>query len=250
MPTRPNAEQAPRFLILPAIDIRGGLCVRLRQGDYAQETIFGSDPAAMARHWMSQGATYLHLVDLDGAREGRPINGACVQAVVTAAGIPCQLGGGLRTEPDIAEVLNWGVQRIVIGTRALKDPAWFQEVCNRFPGKIILGIDARHGRVATDGWLQDSERLTLELARHFQTLPLAALVYTDIDRDGMLEGPNFEALAELKNAVDLPVIASGGISTLKDIRGLAQLGLAGCIVGRALYENKINLREAIQAIGP
>ena len=220
--------------------------MRLRQGDYAQETVFGSNPAAMAQRWVAEGATYLHLVDLDGARAGRPVNGASVRQIVASAGVPCQLGGGLRTEVDIAQVFGWGVQRVVIGTRALEDPGWLAETCTRFPGQVVLGVDARQGRVATDGWLRVSDRAAIDLARKLESLPLAALVYTDIGRDGMLQGPNFEALAELAGAVKLPVIASGGISTLEDIRRLAQLGLAGCIVGRALYEGKINLGEAIQ----
>ena len=221
--------------------------MRLRQGDYAQETVFGSNPAAMAQRWVAEGATYLHLVDLDGARAGRPVNGASVRQIVASAGVPCQLGGGLRTEVDIAQVFGWGVQRVVIGTRALEDPGWLAETCTRFPGQVVLGVDARQGRVATDGWLRVSDRAAIDLARKLESLPLAALVYTDIGRDGMLQGPNFEALAELAGAVKLPVIASGGISTLEDIRRLAQLGLAGCIVGRALYEGKLNLGEAIQA---
>ncbi len=239
------------MLILPAIDLRGGQCVRLRQGDYGQETVFGVDPAGMARRWADQGARYLHLVDLDGAREGRPVNGASVRAIVRAAGVPCQLGGGLRTEEHIAEALSWGVERVVIGTRALKDPGWFEGVCRRHPGKIVLGIDARGGRVATEGWLEVSEVPALELARRCAAWPLAAVVYTDISRDGMMQGPNAEALAEMAASVPLPVIASGGVTTLDDIRrlaglGLAGLGLAGCIVGRALYEGRLNLTEAMQ----
>jgi phosphoribosylformimino-5-aminoimidazole carboxamide ribotide isomerase len=234
------------MLILPAIDLRGGQCVRLRQGDYQQETVFGADPAALARRWVDQGARYLHVVDLDGAREGRPVNGASIRAIVQAAGRPCQLGGGLRTEEHIAEALSWGVERVVIGTRALKDPGWFEGLCRRHPGKIVLGIDARDGRVATEGWLEVSECPALELARRCAAWPLAAVVYTDIRRDGMLQGPNVPALAELAAAVPLPVIASGGVTTLDDIRRLAGLGLAGCIVGRALYEGRLDLAEAIQ----
>ena len=234
------------MLILPAIDLRGGQCVRLRQGDYAQETIFGDDPAAVARRWVSQGATFLHVVDLDGAKEGRPINGGSVRRIIEAAGVPCQLGGGLRSEENIAEALNWGLTRVVIGTRGLKDPGWLGRICQRFPRKVVLGIDARQGRVATEGWLQVSEKPALELARECDCLPLAALVYTDISRDGMLEGANFEALAQMAGAVKLPLIASGGVATLEDIRRLAKLGLAGCIIGRALYEGKLDLTQAIK----
>ena len=238
------------MLILPAIDLRGGQCVRLRQGDYAQETVFGSDPAAMAQRWVSQGATYLHIVDLDGAKEGRPVNEASVRRIVETAGVPCQLGGGLRTEAHIAEALAWGLDRVVLGTRALKDPAWFRGVCERFPGKIVAGIDAKQGRVATDGWLEVSQQSVFDLARQFDGWPLAALVYTDIGRDGMLQGPDFDGLAELGAGVKLPVVASGGISTLDDVRRLARLGLAGCIVGRALYEGRLDLTEMIDATHP
>jgi phosphoribosylformimino-5-aminoimidazole carboxamide ribotide isomerase len=232
-------------LIFPAIDLRGGRCVRLRQGDYQQETVFGSDPAAMARRWADQGARYLHLVDLDGAREGRPVNGEGVRAIVAAAGVPCQLGGGLRTEEHVALALGWGVARVIVGTRALKDPAGFEALCRRFPGRTVLGIDARQGRVATDGWLQVSELTAPELARRCAAWPLGGIVYTDISRDGMLEGPNLDAVAELARAVGLPVIASGGVTTLEDVRRLARLGLAGCIIGRALYEGRLDLAQAI-----
>jgi phosphoribosylformimino-5-aminoimidazole carboxamide ribotide isomerase len=234
------------MLILPAIDLRGGQCVRLRQGDYAQETIFGDDPAAVARRWVGLGAAFLHVVDLDGAKEGRPINGGSVRRIIEAAGVPCQLGGGLRSEEHIAEALSWGVTRVVIGTRALKDRGWLGRICQRFPGKVVLGIDAKQGRVATEGWLQVSEKSALELARECDCLPLAALVYTDVSRDGMLEGPNFEALAQMAGAVKLPLVASGGVTTLEDIRRLAKLGLVGCIIGRALYEGKLDLSEAIK----
>jgi phosphoribosylformimino-5-aminoimidazole carboxamide ribotide isomerase len=234
-------------LIYPAIDLRGGRCVRLRQGDYDQETVFGSEPAAMAQRWIEQGATYLHLVDLDGARAGQPVNGASVREIVQTIKVPCQLGGGLRSEEHIAEALGWGVERVILGTRALKEPDWLARVARRFPGKIVLGIDAKNGLVATDGWLQVSTNSATELARRCSAWPLAAIVYTDIGRDGMLEGPNFDALAEMSWAVPLPVIASGGVTTLDDVRRLARLGLPGCIIGRALYEGKIGLAKAIKA---
>jgi phosphoribosylformimino-5-aminoimidazole carboxamide ribotide isomerase len=231
--------------ILPAIDLRGGRCVRLRQGDYAQETVFGDDPAAMARRWVEQGATFLHLVDLDGARQGHPVNGDSVRRIVQASGVACQLGGGLRKEEHIREALSWGVARVILGTRALLDPAWCEEMCRRFPGRICVGIDARQGRVAIQGWERDSEQSALDLARRCALWPLAAIIYTDISRDGMLEGPNIEATAELAAAVSVPVIASGGVTTLEDIAQLRRCGLAGCIIGRALYEGRIDLRAAI-----
>ncbi len=237
------------MLIFPAIDLRGGQCVRLRQGDYSQETVFGSDPAAMARRWVEQGATWLHLVDLDGAREGRPINGDSVRRIVAAAGVPCQLGGGLRTEDHITEVLSWGVERVILGTRALCEPAWLERISRRFPQQIVLGIDARDGQVASDGWQHTSSVAALDLARQCSSWPLAALIYTDIHRDGMLAGPNCAALAEMVRAVPLPVIASGGVTTLEDILRLRDLRLAGCIIGRALYEGRLDLSSIITAVG-
>lgn len=235
------------MLVFPAIDLRGGQCVRLRQGDYNQETVFDGDPAEVARRWVGQGAGYLHLVDLDGARQGHPVNGPAVRAVVRAAGgVPCQLGGGLRAEGHIEEALAWGVARVILGTRAVTDPAWLEGVCRRYPGRIVLGLDARDGLAATEGWREVSQKPALEFARRCAGWPLAALVYTDISRDGMLEGPNLEALAEMARAVPLPVIASGGVTTVDDVRRLARLGLAGCIIGRALYEGRLDLREAIQ----
>jgi len=231
------------LLILPAIDIRGGQCVRLRQGDYAQETVFGADPAAMARRWVEQGAKFLHIVDLDGAKEGCPVNGDSIQRIVDTAGVPCQLGGGLRTEEHIQQALSWGVERVVIGTRALRDPDWLQRICHTFPDKIVLGLDAKNGRVATEGWLKVSDETALDVARRCAGWPLAALVYTDISRDGMLAGPNLAGLGEMVAAVPIPVIASGGITSVDDVRRLAALAVAGCIIGRALYEGKIDLKE-------
>jgi phosphoribosylformimino-5-aminoimidazole carboxamide ribotide isomerase len=219
--------------------------VRLRQGDCDQETVFGDDPAAMARRWVDQGATYLHVVDLDGARHGRPVNGESVRRIVQASGVPCQLGGGLRTEADIAEALGWGVDRVILGTRALQDPAWCEAVCRRFPGRVALGLDASQGRVATEGWQTVSEVSALDLAKRCAGWPLAAIVYTDISRDGMLRGPNVEATAELAGAVAVPVLASGGINTLDDVARLAGRGIAGCVIGRALYEGRLDLAAAI-----
>ena len=229
--------------IYPAIDLRGGQCVRLRQGDYAQETVFGADPAAMARRWVEDGATYLHLVDLDGAKAGHPVNEASVRAIVAATAIPCQLGGGMRTREHVAAALGWGVARVIVGTRALESADWLARTCAEFPGRIVLGIDAKDGRVATQGWLDVSDVAALDLARRLAELPLAAIVYTDISRDGMLQGANVAAMAEMAAAVPLPVIASGGVTTLDDIAQLAEARLAGCIVGRALYEGQLGLRE-------
>jgi phosphoribosylformimino-5-aminoimidazole carboxamide ribotide isomerase len=233
--------------IWPAIDLRGGKCVRLRQGDYAQETVFGDDPAAMARSFVTQGAEYLHLVDLDGAKSGKPENLAAVRAILSAVKIPCELGGGVRDEQTIAALLDVGLARVVIGTRALREPDWFRAMCEKFPHKLAIGIDARDGRVATDGWLQTSETLAVDLAKQFESAPIAALIYTDIATDGMLAGPNVAAMQEMCEAVTLPVIASGGVTTREDVSRLAASGVAGCIVGRALYEGTLTLADALQA---
>jgi phosphoribosylformimino-5-aminoimidazole carboxamide ribotide isomerase len=235
--------------LYPAIDIRGGKCVRLRQGDFAQETVFGDDPVAVARRWAEQGADRLHLVDLDGAKQGQPVNGDVVRTIAETTGVPCQLGGGLRTEAHLKAVFGWGVERAVLGTRALLDPQWFRSVCELFPGRIVLGLDARDGRVATHGWLEQSERSAIDLAREAAAWPLAGIVYTDISRDGTLEGPNFDAYRDLLAAVGVPVYASGGVTTLDNVRDLARLGVAGCVIGRALYEGRIDLRAALQCVG-
>jgi phosphoribosylformimino-5-aminoimidazole carboxamide ribotide isomerase len=235
--------------IWPAIDLRGGKCVRLRQGDYQQETIYGDDPAEMARRFVDQGATCLHLVDLDGARDGTNANLEAVQAIVAAVNIPCELGGGIRDDERIQRLLGVGLSRLVVGTRALKEPDWFRDAARRFPGQLALGIDAKSGFVATDGWLETSSTSAIDLARQFAGEPLAAIIYTDIARDGMLQGPNLEAMAQMNEAVDIEVIASGGVTTADDVRHLAKLGLAGCIIGRALYEGTLTLAEALTVAG-
>jgi phosphoribosylformimino-5-aminoimidazole carboxamide ribotide isomerase len=236
--------------IWPAIDLRGGKCVRLVQGDYRRELVFGEEPAAMARTLVDQGAECLHLVDLDGARGGQPANLESVRAILAAVDVPCELGGGIRDESTIARLLELGLSRLVIGTKALREPDWFRGVTRRFPGKLVLGIDARDGRVATDGWLETSSMPAVDLGRQFDGEPLAAIIYTDIAKDGMLEGPNVAAMREMQQSTRLPVIASGGVTTADDVARLAAAGLAGCIIGRALYEGKLTLAEALQAAGP
>jgi phosphoribosylformimino-5-aminoimidazole carboxamide ribotide isomerase len=231
--------------VIPAIDLRGGRCVRLRQGDFDQETVFGDDPAAMAARWVSEGATRIHLVDLDGAREGHPINVEAVRSILGRVGVPCQLGGGIRDEATIAAWLESGIERIVVGTQALRDPEWFAHMSRAYPDRLLLGLDARAGRVAAEGWLETSEVDPLTLARRFDSLPIAGIVYTDIARDGTLEGPNLQAIAAMAEAVRTPVIASGGVGTLEDLRRLAELPIAGCIVGRALYDGRFTLRSAL-----
>jgi len=234
------------MLILPAIDLRDGKCVRLKQGDYAQETVFGDDPVAMARRWVGEGAEALHLVDLDGAKEGRPVNTAVIRNIVRAVDVPCQVGGGLRKEADIEATLEAGVSRVVLGTRALQDPAWVRQMAQAYPERIVLGLNARDGKVATHGWLNTSEASVLDVAREFANWPLYAIVYTDIARDGMLGGPDVEGLTDLARAVPLPVIASGGVTTLKNVRDLLAHNLFGCIIGRALYEGQIDLSAVLE----
>jgi phosphoribosylformimino-5-aminoimidazole carboxamide ribotide isomerase len=235
--------------IWPAIDLRGGKCVRLRQGDYGRETVYGDDAAEMARRWVGQGATCLHLVDLDGARDGTTANLEAVNAILAAVDVPCELGGGIRDEATIQRLLDLGLARLVLGTRALKEPDWFRGLVRRFPAQLALGIDAKDGFVATDGWLKTSSTSAIELARQFSGEPLAAIIYTDIARDGMLQGPNLQAMEQMNAAVELNVIASGGVTSAGDVRQLAAIGLAGCIVGRALYEGTLTLAEAHCAAG-
>ncbi len=230
--------------IWPAIDLRQGRCVRLQQGDYERETVFGEDPAAMARQWVDQGAECLHLVDLDGARDGRPGNVASVRAILGAVNVPCQLGGGIRDEAAIRQLIEAGLSRLVLGSKALKEPDWFREMCGKFPGRLVLGVDARDGRAATDGWLETSDVAATELAADLSREPIAAVVYTDIATDGMLAGPNLQAMVEMRAAINAPLIASGGVTTQKDVRQLAAAGLDGCIIGRALYEGRITLADA------
>lgn len=236
--------------VWPAIDLRGGQCVRLRQGDYQQETVYGADPLEMAQRWVSQGAQRLHLVDLDGARDGQLVNREAIVSITREVEVPCQVGGGIRDEATIEELLNLGVMRLVVGTKALTEPDWFRAMCQRFPGRLALGIDARNGQVATDGWLKTSEMSAVELARQFEDDPIAAIIYTDISKDGMLSGPNLTAMSEMNRAVDVPVIASGGVTTLDDVRQLHQCELEGCIIGRSLYEGKLDLAEVIAVAEP
>jgi phosphoribosylformimino-5-aminoimidazole carboxamide ribotide isomerase len=233
--------------IWPAIDLRGGKCVRLRQGDYEQETVFADDPAAIARDFVRQGAQHLHIVDLEGAREGLPVNLPSVQTILDAIDIECELGGGIRDEQSVGEILEFGLSRLVIGTSAIHDPEGFRQMCRKYPGKLVLGIDARDGRVATDGWLQTSDVGAIDLARQFVGEPLAAIIYTDIATDGMLRGPNVPAMAQMQDAVPIPVIASGGVTTAADVAELAAAGLAGCIIGRALYVGALTMKDALRA---
>ncbi len=229
------------MFIYPAIDLLGGQCVRLRQGDYSRETVFSTDPTAVAKEWVRQGAERLHLVDLDGAKAGKPVNGEVIRRIVSAVDVPCQLGGGIRNESDLETVFGWGVRWAVLGTRALQEPGWVCRMADRHPARIVLGVDARDGYVATEGWLCTSTTKATDLAKQVEQSPLAAVVYTDIAKDGMMSGPNFEQLVEMRDAVRLPVIASGGVSAHEHVAKLVSLKLFGCIVGRALYEGAVDL---------
>lgn len=234
------------MILYPAIDLKGGRCVRLIRGDMAQATVFNDDPAAQARAFADAGAEWLHIVDLDGAFAGAPKNAPAVEAILDAVGIPVQLGGGIR---DLATVEAWlgrGVARVILGTAAVKDPALVIEACRRWPDRIAVGIDARGGRVAIEGWAEDTDLEVATLAGRFVDAGVAAIVFTDIDRDGVLQGVNVAATADLARVVPIPVIASGGISSLDDIRALAADGaIAGAITGRALYDGRIDLAEAL-----
>jgi phosphoribosylformimino-5-aminoimidazole carboxamide ribotide isomerase len=233
------------MFIYPAIDLLDGRCVRLRQGDYSRETVFSDDPAAVARKWVELGADRLHVVDLDGAKAGKPVNGRVIRKIVEAAGVPVQLGGGLRTDADLAAAFDWGVRWAVLGTRALQSPEFVRAAATRHPGRVVLGLDAKDGFVATGGWLEVSRTKAVDLAQQVSDAPLAAVVYTDIAKDGMMSGPNFDALAELQEAVPLPVIASGGVCSMEHVRRLANAGTPGCIIGRALYEGSLDLSAVL-----
>lgn len=238
--------------VIPAIDLLEGRCVRLYQGDYSQSQVFDENPVAVAEQWVNQGATRLHVVDLDGAKAGKPMNLDAIAAIVQAVSVPVQVGGGLRDRTSVSQLLELGVQRVILGTIAVKQPQLAADLCGEFPGKIVVGIDARNGKVATDGWLETSSVAATDLAHQMAQLGAAAIIYTDIHRDGTLSGPNIPALRELAESIAIPVIASGGVSSLTDLLsllGLEPLGVTGVIVGRALYTGDVALKEAIQAVG-
>jgi phosphoribosylformimino-5-aminoimidazole carboxamide ribotide isomerase len=236
------------LILYPAIDLKEGRVVRLRQGDMAQATMFGADPAAQARAFAAAGAQWLHLVDLDGAFAGRPINGIAVDSILDMIDIPVQLGGGIRTLATAANWLDRGVRRVILGTAALRDPDLVRSACEAYPGRIAVGIDARDGRVAVKGWSEQSDVPVLDLARRFEDVGVAAIVFTDIGRDGVLGGPNTEATIELARAVSIPVILSGGVSSLADLAAIKAAGegiLAGVVCGRAIYDGRIDVARAV-----
>lgn len=236
------------MLIIPAIDLKDGKCVRLRQGRMEDSTVFGDDPVAMAARWVEAGCRRLHLVDLNGAFEGKPVNGDVVQAICRRyPDLPVQIGGGIRSGEIIEQYLQAGVEYVIIGTKAVKEPDFVDEVCRQFPGHIIVGIDARDGKVATDGWAEVSSVEATDLARRFAQAGVSSIVYTDIARDGMMQGVNVEATLAMAKASPIPVIASGGITNMDDIRALkavASQGILGAITGRAIYEGTLDVAEA------
>ncbi len=240
------------MIVIPAIDIKNGRCVRLEQGRMDRETVFSDDPAAMARQWAAQGAALIHLVDLDGAVSKAPRNRAVIAAIVQAVNVPLQLGGGIRDLATIEMYFELGVERIVIGTEAIRNPSLLKDAGRRFPGRMVVGIDARKGLVAIEGWTETTETTAIDLARRFEDCGLAAINFTDIHRDGMQTGPNIEATGQLAQAVAIPVVASGGVSTLNDIRNLKPLesdGVKGVITGKALYSGTLDLKAAMAVAG-
>lgn len=237
------------MLLIPAIDLKDGDCVRLKQGDMDDATIFSEDPAKVARHWLDHGARRLHLVDLNGAVAGKPKNEAAIKAITAEVGdeIPVQLGGGIRDLDTIERYLDDGISYVIIGTAAVKNPGFLHDACGAFPGHIIVGIDARDGRVAVEGWSKMTGHDAIDLARKFEDYGVEAVIYTDIRRDGMMTGVNIEATVKLARALRVPVIASGGIASMEDIRALAQVeaeGITGAITGRAIYEGRLSFRKA------
>lgn len=237
------------MILYPAIDLKDGQCVRLLRGEMDAATVYGDDPAAQARVFESAGAKWLHLVDLNGAFAGRPVNGAAVEAILAAVSIPVQLGGGLR---DMAQIETWlgkGVGRVILGTVAVENPDLVRQAARAFPGRVAVGLDARGGRVATRGWAEETDRDVIDLARAFEDAGIAAIIYTDIHRDGAMRGPNVPATEALARAVSVPVIASGGVASLDDLIALKETGvIAGAISGRALYDGAIDLHAALAAL--
>jgi len=234
--------------IIPAIDIRGGRCVRLYQGDFARETIFADDPVAVARSWQEAGAPRLHVVDLDGAREGWPVNADLVRRIVAAVRVPVQVGGGLRDKPSIDCYLDAGVDRVVVGTAAVKDRSLLTEVLAKHAQQIVVAVDARQGVVAIEGWQEETPLAAVELVSELAGLGVGRVIYTDALRDGTLEGPNFPAIKNLMARASVPVIYAGGVSSTGDLARLASLGLEGAIVGKALYTKDLDLREALEVL--
>jgi len=246
-------------MVIPAVDIRGGRCVRLREGRADAETVYFDDPLEAARLWASAGARLIHVVDLDGAFEGQPVNFGLVAEIAQALDVPVEVGGGVRSEETVERYLGAGVERVVIGTRALREPGWFAgtralrepgwfaALCRRFPGRVVAGVDARGGKVAVEGWAETSQVDAIEFARRLDEARPRAIIFTDVATDGTMKGPNLRALERLLEAVATPVVASGGIASLEDVRRVAALGAEGMIIGKALFDGAFSLAEAIAA---
>jgi phosphoribosylformimino-5-aminoimidazole carboxamide ribotide isomerase len=237
------------MILYPAIDLKDGACVRLRRGEMDDATVFNDDPGAQAKQFAEAGCEWIHVVDLNGAFEGKPVNAAAVDSILAAVDIPVQLGGGIRSLAVASDWLDRGVRRVILGTAAVKDPDMVVEACRRWPGRVAVGIDARGGFVAVEGWAEQSTLSVFDLAARFEDAGVAAIVYTDIDRDGMMKGVNVEATADLARASTIPVIASGGIASMADLRALQDCGIIdGAISGRALYDGRLDLADAITTL--
>ena len=239
------------MILYPAIDLKGGECVRLLRGEMTAATVYNPDPASQARAFQDSGCAWIHVVDLDGAFAGEAVNGAAVRSILSAVDVPVQLGGGIRSRAHIDTWLEAGISRVILGTVALRDPELVIAACRDHPGKIAVGIDARDGKVAVEGWAETSEITATDLALKFEDAGVAAIIFTDIDRDGALQGPNLEATGALARVLSTPVIASGGVSSLEDLRAIAKLdgdGVAGAIVGRALYDGRVDVVGAVRAL--
>lgn len=237
--------------IIPAVDIKGGRCVRLCQGKADQETVYSDDPVSMAVHWDEEGAMLIHVVDLDGAFDGKPANADLIKSIIYNSSVDIQVGGGIRTLEAIETYVNAGVYRVILGTVAQKDPKFVEEACKNFPGKIAVGIDARDGLVAVKGWVEVSSQKATDLARQLEPMGVSTFIFTDISRDGMLQGPNLDSIREFTDATQVPVIASGGVSRLQDISNLLKLeshGITGAIVGKALYDKSISFQEILELV--
>jgi len=241
------------MIIIPAVDIKNGKCVRLVQGRMEDETVFSNDPAAMARQWADAGAELIHVVDLDGAFEKSPRNLDAVKNIIDTVDTPIQLGGGIRTERTIKTLLDMGVKRVIIGTEAINNPEWVMQISRRFPGQVVIGIDARNGRVAIEGWTETTNTQAVDLAKRFEDCGVAAINFTDIYRDGMQTGPNIVETRRLAEAISIPVVASGGVATITDIKNLLPLekvGVTGVITGKALYSGTLDFRQALLLVQP
>jgi phosphoribosylformimino-5-aminoimidazole carboxamide ribotide isomerase len=233
--------------IIPAIDLMNGKCVRLIQGNYDRRINYEDDPVKQAKQFSAAGAKWLHIVDLDGAKAGKPVNTITIASIAKLGLFKIEVGGGLRDEQSIKQLLDLGIERAIIGTKAVSDFKWFTQVCEKFPKRIALGLDAKGSKVATQGWTQDSPESLLEFAKKAAKLPIAAIIYTDITKDGMMAGPNLERTKALIDAVNVPIVASGGVTTIADIKALVKIGAPAAIIGRALYEGTLDLADAIKA---